>query len=354
MNLEELQNSDRIIFECRAGSFAYGTNTEKSDIDIKGIFFQNPSELITLEEIPKQVNDENNDISYYSLRRYLELAADANPNILELLFMPEECILKSSEIYQKLLTFRSEFITEKCLETHQAYALAQIKKARGRNKWINNPQPEEKPAPDKFCYVLSSQTDSKFPARPVKLCETALAISNLKASSVEHCPGLYRIYKSTSQTQLFVNETINCSSIPVEEELSNFYGLLYYNEDAYKRACTDHKNYWDWTRKRNPERWKLQEKGEIDYDPKNMQHTIRLLLTAKTILSDGYIPVRFSGENLKLLREIREGQYSYKELIAMAETVNGEIDNLKLSVKLKPPMSAQRSSEILFELMGLK
>lgn len=354
MTLEELQNSDRILFECRAGSFAYGTNTEKSDIDIKGIFLQTPAELITLEEIPKQINDDNNDISYYSLRRYLELAADANPNILELLFMPDECILKSSEIYQKLLSFRSEFITEKCLETHQAYALAQIKKARGRNKWINNPQPETKPAPDNFCYFISSQNDSKFPARPVKLNETKLEISSLKVSSVEHCPGLYRVYKSASEVQLFVNETINCSSIPVEEELANFCGLLYYNEDAFKRACTDHKNYWDWTRKRNPERWKLQEKGEIDYDPKNMQHTLRLLFTAKTILSDGYIPVRFSGEKLTLLRDIREGRYNYRELIEMAETVNSEIDSLKLSVKLNPPMSARRSSEILFELMGVK
>lgn len=39
MNIDILKTSNKIIFETIAGSHSYGTNTEKSDIDIRGIFY---------------------------------------------------------------------------------------------------------------------------------------------------------------------------------------------------------------------------------------------------------------------------------------------------------------------------
>lgn len=353
MNLEELKLSGRVIFECRAGSFAYGTNTEKSDIDIKGIFTQSQKELISFKTPDLQISDEKNDIVYYSLRRYIELASVANPNILELLFMPQDCILHSSKIFEKLKNYRNEFISHKCLETHQAYAMAQIKKAKGRNKWINNPQAKEKPIIENFTHFISMTPESETPARPTKYPQSLLYKGNFKASSVEHCPGLYRIYKSNKKSKLFTDNQICCSSIPYEEE-NLFTGLLYFNENAYKKALTDHKNYWEWMSKRNPERWKLQEAGSMNYDVKNMQHTIRLLLTAKHIAEHQILKVRFNGPELKLLKEIRLGAFSYKELITICEDLNSDIDSLSAKHPLREEISIERSTEIFLELINLK
>ena len=354
MTLEELMLSERILFECRAGSFAYGTNTAKSDIDIKGIFSQTPEELISFNSPDLQISDERNDVVYYSLRRYIELASAANPNILELLYMPNDCIIKTSPVFEELKKHRDKFITEKCLQTHQAYALAQVKKAKGRNKWINNPQAKERPLLEDFAYSISLNSSAATPARPKRFIDSALAKSSLKASSVEHCPGLYRIYKTSDKSKLFADDQICCSSIPFEDEANSFVGLIYVNENAYKRALTDHSNYWEWISKRNPDRWKLQEEGELNYDAKNMQHTIRLLLTAKQIAEKGTLKVRFEGEELQLLKNIRLGNYNYPELIQISEELNSEIDALAAKNELNEEMTSEEATEIFLQLMSVK
>jgi predicted nucleotidyltransferase len=147
MTLEQLlgAGASSILFECTAGSRAYGTVTAASDEDIRGIFAQPAVAFLELERPPDQVADERGNTVYYSLRRVFELLAQANPNILELLFMPEDCVRRTSSEMQTLIEHRQMFISRQCADTHAGYAMSQIKKARGQNKWINNPRPEAAP-----------------------------------------------------------------------------------------------------------------------------------------------------------------------------------------------------------------
>jgi predicted nucleotidyltransferase len=134
---------DRVIFRCIAGSQAYGTATAESDRDERGIFVIPAADYLGLTEPPIQLQDERSNIVYFSLRRFLELASVANPTVLELLFMPEDCVQYYSPEMDELIAQRDLFITRQCIDTHLGYARTQIKKARGQNKWINNPQPEQ-------------------------------------------------------------------------------------------------------------------------------------------------------------------------------------------------------------------
>jgi predicted nucleotidyltransferase len=90
-----------ILFECIAGSRAYGTANANSDEDTRGIFAVPASEYLNLDRPPDQVSDERGNVVYYSLRRVIELLTQANPNILELLFMPDDCVLKTSQEMQQ-------------------------------------------------------------------------------------------------------------------------------------------------------------------------------------------------------------------------------------------------------------
>ena len=92
MNVQMLKESNRIIFESVAGSHLYNLNTEKSDIDIRGIYVNPPEEYLGLTEPSNQIGDEKHDTTYYSLKRFFELAMTANPNIIELLWVPDSCI----------------------------------------------------------------------------------------------------------------------------------------------------------------------------------------------------------------------------------------------------------------------
>ena len=55
---------------------------------MRGIFAVSAAAYLDLTRPPDLLSDERGDIVYYSLRRTIELLSQANPNILELLFMP--------------------------------------------------------------------------------------------------------------------------------------------------------------------------------------------------------------------------------------------------------------------------
>jgi uncharacterized protein len=77
------------------------------------------------------------DTVFYSLWRFVELAAQANPNLIELLFMPEDCIVGIHRAFEAVLDARHLFVTRAAYDSHIGYAQAQLRKARGQNKWIN-------------------------------------------------------------------------------------------------------------------------------------------------------------------------------------------------------------------------
>jgi hypothetical protein len=55
------------------------------------------------------------------------------------------------------------------------------------------------------------------------------------------------------------------------------------------------------------------------FDGKNMLHCFRLLMSGKSILETGMPIVRFEGEQLQFLKDIRAGKYQYDELMTDVE-----------------------------------
>ena len=82
---------ETILATYLVGSRAYGTATSESDEDYRGIFVLPRTAYLSIQESISQIADERNNTVYYSLKRFLELAATANPNFIEMLFMPPDC-----------------------------------------------------------------------------------------------------------------------------------------------------------------------------------------------------------------------------------------------------------------------
>jgi len=78
----------KLIFECIVGSQAYGTATENSDIDKKGVYIQSNDEILVSDYEP-QINV-TKDECYYEVGRFLELLSVANPTCIEMLFSEEK------------------------------------------------------------------------------------------------------------------------------------------------------------------------------------------------------------------------------------------------------------------------
>jgi predicted nucleotidyltransferase len=337
-----------ILFECIAGSRAYGTTTNTSDEDIRGIFGVRADAYLDLVRPADQVSDERGNVVYYSLRRVVELLAQANPNILELLFMPADCVLKTSPEIQMLVERRHLFISKQCADTHAGYAMSQIKKAKGQNKWVNNPKPVDPPRKEDFCFVIPWAASSATPARPVSLNATGWRLEEYHAARLEHARDTYRLYRYGDEARgVFRGDVIACESIPQADESERFAGLLLYNETAWKQALVDHQNYWSWRRERNDARWQQQERGELDFDAKNMMHTVRLLLSGRSLMESGQPIVRFEGEQLALLMSIREGRLAFDEIMTIAQDILADCERLKASADLPEVCDAESASELL-------
>ncbi len=149
---------------------------------------------------------------------------------------------------------------------------------------------------------------------------------------------------------MFRGDVLVCESIPKEDEQPRFAGLLLFNEQSWKQSLVDHQNYWAWRRDRNQARWEQQEKGELDFDAKNMMHTVRLLLSGRSILEHGAPIVRFTGEPLQLLMDIRAGRLSFEEILAMAEGLVADCERLKARSDLPELCDVDDASRLLYRL----
>src|SRR5688572_23823300 len=150
LTVQEIKNNGWLIFEAITGSKAYGLDTVKSDTDIRGVFVL-PKELFYSLEYRPQVSNESNDIVYYELKRFMELLSKNNPNIIELLNVPDNCILYKHELMDRIKP--QFFLSKLCEQTFANYAYTQIKKAYGFEKKILNPVEEERKSVLDFCYV---------------------------------------------------------------------------------------------------------------------------------------------------------------------------------------------------------
>ncbi len=182
-------NREHVLFSCVAGSRAYGTHTDGSDEDIRGVYALLSTSYMELDPPSPQLADERQNIIYYSLRRFVELLTAGNPNLLELLFMPPDCVRTCTVEMETLIRSRNIFITRQCGDTHIGHAMSQIKKARGQNKWVNQPKSVNPPLKEDFCYVIPrerlQQTEGR-PARPVPLLQTNWNLAEYHAARLEH------------------------------------------------------------------------------------------------------------------------------------------------------------------------
>lgn len=345
-----LAQPHHILFETLSGSRAYGTAHAESDEDIRGIYALPQSSYLGLVQPTTHVNDARNDTVYYSLRRFLELAASANPTILEILYTPQDCIRTQRDCIKPLFEARGDFVTREALGTHIGYAQSQVKKARGRNKWVNNPQATSPPTKETFCWFIP-RTERPMPYRPIPLRQSGIELAECHIASLEHVAHTYRLYHyGPGAKGVFRKGTLTCEAIPVDDEDPRCIGLLVYARVAYEKALQDHKHYWEWHANRNRARWHDQEAGELDYDAKNMMHTFRLLLSGAHILEEGCPLIRFSGKQLAFLKSILAGTFSYEELLQQAEAKIAELQAGAPRCPLPERSDAAQAERLLREI----
>ena len=118
---------DNIVFLCLGGSYAYGTNVEGSDIDIRGVALNSKEEVLLGKDF-EQVVDINTDTTIYSAKKMLKLLAQNNPNTIEMLGLNEDQIIYISPIWEMVLVNKDIFLSRKVINSFGGYATQQLRR----------------------------------------------------------------------------------------------------------------------------------------------------------------------------------------------------------------------------------
>ncbi|KUG12411.1 nucleotidyltransferase [Elizabethkingia sp. HvH-WGS333] len=346
MTIEELKANKLILFEVVSGSRAFGLATENSDTDIRGVYYLPKDSFLGLDYIP-QVSNETNDITYYEIGRFMELLQKNNPNILEILTSPDDCILYKHPLMDLLA--QKDFLSKQCKDTFAGYAISQIKKAKGLNKKILNPVEKERKSVLDFCYILRDHLSV-----PLKkwLTEQKKIQDKCGLVNIDNTRGIFALFYDETGTMgykgIIQNEEANqvsVSSIPKEAKCIAY---IFCNLDAYSVYCKDYREYWKWVSERNEDRYNVNQKHGQNYDSKNMMHTIRLLQSCEQIFRTGSLRVRV--DNRSELLDIKSGNQAYETVIQKAEDLIRTIEYYYTISTLPDYPDIQRTQSLLVEI----
>ena len=355
----EKEYNIKVLLAFVRGSYMYGTNTDKSDVDITFIYKQPTNEILKGNYI-EQLNIGGNDIVGYEIQRYIQLLSQNNPNILESLDIPDDCLIYKDESMN--IFDQKDWISKLTEKTILGYANSQIKKATGLNKNMNNPQPEKRKTILDFCYVISKDKSIPFKEWFVEFekayskrynNQKILNLNNWGLVKVPNGKGLYAAFIDDGRNNFRGllgddNSTqFRLSAIPKEVAQTQEPVLIYYNHDGFETHVKSHTLYWKWVNERNEERFNMNQEAGQGVDLKNMMHLFRLLEMASKIGGGKGLQVR--SHKVEVLMDIRKGKYNYKDLLEQAETTTNHIKELFLNVDLIEHPDTEFAKELLLK-----
>ncbi len=339
---------DNLVYLTIAGSRSYGMANELSDLDIKGIVIpppeveyhlyhkfeqaENNPEINNLAEHLRNPLNPKIESTVYSMRKFFGLAAEVNPNIIELLYTDESDHIVMTPAMQTLMDNRDLFLSNKARYTFSGYAAAQLKKIERHRKWIiagelNPPIREEFGLPtevprgiDDITGYIKSKVEqwnlNQFSLDEMQRSELKDTIWELLTNiinrevSIANWPDIYAEGVIFRMKQAF--------------NLKDDVVRYIYAERAYAKAKQIYDSWVLWKQNRNPARRELEIKS--GYDTKHAGMLVRLLRVGYEILTTGKVIVNRTGIDADELLAIKNGAWTYEKVIEYKKEMESKLD----------------------------
>jgi predicted nucleotidyltransferase len=308
---------DNMLVKHYAGSISYGTNLPTSDVDFRGVFCGDPVNVRTPFFAVRECEDvDEEDTKLYELSHFMKLCLDCNPNIIETLWVNDTDITFRTPAYDLLREHRHGLLSSKVAFTTSGYAIAQLKRIRGHNKWINQPQSVEAPQPKDFVSMIQYFGKNK-------MLKFDIDVWNDNHRLIPYGNDMFGVYAEKGRK---IFDRVGKLNTTYEGDRSEYESqspvmIIKFNKDVYNEFKTKHEMYWAWKTNRNEKRSALEEAH--GYDTKHAMHLVRLLRMGVEALRDEEIVVK-RPDALELL-EIRGGAWTYEEIVAYAEKMDKEV-----------------------------
>lgn len=162
LTFDYIREHGLLIYEYIRGSNSQGINTDASDIDIGGVYICPPESILGIGlDYQDQIEDETHDTVWYELNKFIKLLCNANPSMLEALFVDDEFVIYEHPIMTEIKKHRQLFVTQDCFQSFSGYGRTQLKKCAGLNKLFRLGEIEKK-TPLDYCYTFYNQGSTKM------------------------------------------------------------------------------------------------------------------------------------------------------------------------------------------------
>lgn len=340
---------DNTIYLTVHGSHAYGLSRPDSDIDLRGIAIP-PKEyfLGVLDNFEQAQFSNPYDCTIFDLAKFIKLALDCNPNVIELLYTEPEFHIIREPIFEKIFDIRDEFLSKKARYTFAGYARSQLLRIVRHRKWIMYPFTKQ---PERTDYGLS---DNKklLPAHKLqeieaqiekKINEWEFDVTGLdNALAIDIKNKIYDILVDLKINQEEYHEYA-ARAIGLDDNLLE----AFKKERAYKSAMKEWKAFKRWETERNRERYEM----ELTYgfDCKHASHLVRLYKQCIELLRTHKLVVK--RPDREELVAIRNGTWTYDELIEWAGNQDKVLDELYKSSTLKHQPNRKLINNCLIDIL---
>jgi predicted nucleotidyltransferase len=352
----------RLIMRCVSGSQAYGMATPESDVDIRGIFVPTMKYMLGFMNRVEQIELKPETV-IYAIQKFMALAANANPNILELLFVPDDCLLDVDPLYQRLVENRQLFLSRKVRWSYVGYSCAQIHRIEVHRRYLLHPI-EHAPVrsafglPEGEHFVSREQVGAFY----VTLAHILRGMIDISEPEIKD---LYRNVVAIVCSEAFPgwegivqSQGVPDAALPYVQKLTgasdNFIYALQ-REQAYYRQVDEWNKYQTWLKQRNPKRAALEARWGLDV--KHAAHAIRLIMQGEEIMRTGTLTVRLP--NADKIRAIRDGVWldgspiTYDKIVAYVKQKEIELQQLYISKECVLPKEPDRKTldELCIEIV---
>jgi len=336
----------KLIFSALSGSRLYGTSTKDSDYDERGVFIPSKSYFLGFNNRIEQFEDKQSDTTYFELRKFLHLACENNPNVVELLFIPESKMTLSTPEWEEIINYREYFLSTKSKFTFTGYAHSQFNRIKLHRRWLMHP-PTKQPERKDFGLLESRSTLTKNDIGAFNVL-LALKLENIKEfhplkEQIETMNETYD-FKALCQQFRDVEPKALQEIIPITDEFIE----IIQKENAYAVASQQWNQYQNWKKNRNPERAKMEEK--YFFDLKHASHLCRLITEGEELLTKGTIT--FPRPDAEFLIEVKNGKYKYEEISEILENYDEKFNKLYETSTLPRTANRNKVDELCIKITG--
>ena len=285
-----------------SGSYAYGTNNENSDIDLRGVLIEGKKNMLGFKPF-EQFEDKETDTVIFGLRKFMSLCAKGNPNTLELLGTDEDAIIYMSDAGKILRENSHLFFSKRVISSFGSYANSQLRRLENA-----------------LCHDAYTQEKKR------KHLATTLS------KQIEH---FNNSYTPLRKLHIYIEGDallfdVDLKKYPVADFV-NIYSEMSQIIRTYDKL--DNRN----------------KKKSVDHLNKHIMHLVRLLLTGEDILKGNGIITRRQAERDFLL-SLRDGAYELDEVFTLIKAQQERFNLVASQTKLPDKPDMDKIEQLMISL----